>query len=310
MSKIKPIQTGDEGREVLKVQACLRDYGIPISVDGKFGPKTESILKRFQSDKGLRVTGQVDLATYKGLMQYFYYPKLSVPTFAVFVDAGHGGFHPKHGYLTPGKRWSFKNSGEFHYKGNYFEGWENRVVANEFIKLLARNEIVALPVFDPVLDNTLRDRCDKVLQYMDAGFYGPLISFHSNAISTEGRTQNDLDRVRGLGVYTTTKDNTSDEVGKIHLKSLRKQFPTAKIRLGDDGATKERNFMIMRETEKHFFTQLGLFGAILEEFDFHTSTSGAKFIMGNRRGRVNAALRTVLASKPIFDRKLEENGLW
>lgn len=46
------------------VQARLRDAGFdPGPIDGRFGPRTEAALRRFQAASGLPVTGRIDAET-------------------------------------------------------------------------------------------------------------------------------------------------------------------------------------------------------------------------------------------------------
>ncbi|MDO4921129.1 MAG: NlpC/P60 family protein [Phascolarctobacterium sp.] len=62
-------QRGDDGQEVLAIQKRLVELSYNIgTIDGEFGPATESAVKRFQADTGLEVDGVVGEATYKALM--------------------------------------------------------------------------------------------------------------------------------------------------------------------------------------------------------------------------------------------------
>lgn len=61
---------GDKGQRVVQVQCMLskRGYGVGgAGVDGEFGADTESAVRRFQSDKGLDVDGEVGPNTWAGL---------------------------------------------------------------------------------------------------------------------------------------------------------------------------------------------------------------------------------------------------
>lgn len=61
-------QRGDSGPIVEDIQRFLRDrWGYVVSVDGQFGPGTESVVKEFQTARGLPATGRVDIATYEEL---------------------------------------------------------------------------------------------------------------------------------------------------------------------------------------------------------------------------------------------------
>ena len=61
------VRRGSHGVHVSRVQSRLRDRGWKISVDGTFGPATESTVKAFQAEKGLAVDGIVGPATWAAL---------------------------------------------------------------------------------------------------------------------------------------------------------------------------------------------------------------------------------------------------
>ena len=48
---------------VERLQQALNKNGASLKVDGKWGPSTESALKSFQKDHGLKVTGRMDKET-------------------------------------------------------------------------------------------------------------------------------------------------------------------------------------------------------------------------------------------------------
>lgn len=58
------------GSDVVLVQKILKNMGYNISVDGKFGPKTESTVKQFQKEHGLEVDGIVGPKTWCMLEKY------------------------------------------------------------------------------------------------------------------------------------------------------------------------------------------------------------------------------------------------
>jgi hypothetical protein len=61
---------GITGNEVKAVQTALTKQGYTLSADGKFGPKTEEAIKRFQATKSLPVTGIVDDTTMSLILSY------------------------------------------------------------------------------------------------------------------------------------------------------------------------------------------------------------------------------------------------
>ncbi len=64
----KDIQLGDRGAAAKRVQEHLTLNGHPVVIDSDFGPATEKSLRKFQSSKGLAVTGVADRATHEALV--------------------------------------------------------------------------------------------------------------------------------------------------------------------------------------------------------------------------------------------------
>ncbi|MEM9905433.1 MAG: peptidoglycan-binding protein [Cyanobacteria bacterium P01_D01_bin.44] len=54
---------GDTGADVRALQRALRDYGLPVTVDGEYGSGTASAVQTYQSTRDLRVTGVADQDT-------------------------------------------------------------------------------------------------------------------------------------------------------------------------------------------------------------------------------------------------------
>ena len=63
------INPGDKGDLILWAQEHLSTAGYPTDVDGAFGGKTEAAVRSFQQAKGLPVTGRVDTATWRKLLE-------------------------------------------------------------------------------------------------------------------------------------------------------------------------------------------------------------------------------------------------
>ncbi len=63
----KSYQRGDKGRKVRAIQEWLSLQGQNVSIDGAFGPATESAVRKFQEGKGIVVTGVVDISTFAAL---------------------------------------------------------------------------------------------------------------------------------------------------------------------------------------------------------------------------------------------------
>lgn len=60
-------QRGSTGDAVRQVQQRLKDRGWKVTVDGDFGAKTESAVRKYQSEKGLAVDGVVGPDTWNSL---------------------------------------------------------------------------------------------------------------------------------------------------------------------------------------------------------------------------------------------------
>jgi len=67
---VQILKLGASGSDVVKLQKRLLELGLnPGSADGKFGPKTETALKQFQSNQGFLadgVAGPETLAAFPG----------------------------------------------------------------------------------------------------------------------------------------------------------------------------------------------------------------------------------------------------
>ncbi|MEJ6950568.1 peptidoglycan DD-metalloendopeptidase family protein [Natronospora cellulosivora (SeqCode)] len=64
-----PLQNGDRGEDVFKIQEYLNQMGYDITIDGIFGYETENIIKDFQSNKGLTVDGIVGKKTVEAIKE-------------------------------------------------------------------------------------------------------------------------------------------------------------------------------------------------------------------------------------------------
>ena len=206
--------------------------------------------------------------------------------FFVAVDAGHGGRHPKtQEYVTEGKQFYHPNR-IYHEGGHYYEGVENRIVANLFMDLLKANGIEYLQTHHDWRDDAgdLQRRAILVNKKLDMGYTGYLQSFHSDA--------SDNQDARGYTIYTTEGQTYSDTIASKHFEHIQKACPnlvaTWKWRTEtrpDGDVDKEKNFYIIRETKCPAF---------LEEFGFHTSLLDTDIIVSHRRQRAEAALQTAL----------------
>lgn len=296
------LRKGDRGSAVRTLQNHLRKVlNRTISVDGDFGPATERAVRLFQSLYDLHVDGIAGSQTQAKLKQV--YEALFMNNsgllhfterrFVVFVDAGHGGINDQGTYVTPGKR--ARHAGvELHEDGHYYEGYENRIVAEAFIEACTEAGIQCVRTYHPWRDTPLSDRSDLVRGWLRRGYYGYLHSFHSNAISSRN-TPDKLEATRGFMVFNTLGDNFSDEIATQHFTHVREETNNAwtyRTQTSRDGDVDyEVNFQILRETD---LSEFPFFGSILDEWGFHTSRTDTLYITNaqNRKRRVAACIRT------------------
>lgn len=65
----KPIlRRGSKGQAVEELQALLRDAGHPLTLDGDFGPATDTAVRRYQAANGLVADGIVGANTWRSLL--------------------------------------------------------------------------------------------------------------------------------------------------------------------------------------------------------------------------------------------------
>jgi N-acetylmuramoyl-L-alanine amidase len=115
-------------------------------------------------------------------------------------------------------------------------------------------------------------------------------SFHSNAIA-ETNSPAKLESTDGFMVFTTKGNTLSDEIATQHFKHVQANVLDWNLRTeridGDNDF--EANFQVIRETDLKEFNK---FGAILDEWGFHTSGKDCEKIMSTRTQRVKACLET------------------
>ncbi len=293
------MKKGDKGNKVKNLQKKLNKImSFSIVVDGHFGQDTHLIVLRFQEQNNLTMDGIVGRVTmsainnqYLQMMESSNLMTFGKNRFVVFVDSGHGGIDDSGRYTTSGKR-AYHDGVELHDNGNYYEGFENRIVAEQFIQELTSEGIQSIRLYHPYLDTSLSVRTRLVNDYLNRGYFGYLISFHSNAISSSN-SPTKLENTTGFCVYTTKGDTLSDKIAEIHFKNVFDNFSDWNLRTQkatDSDSDFEANFQVLRQTDTE--QNSGRFGAILEEFGFHTSKQDTEFIIANRDKRVKCAVLT------------------
>lgn len=297
---------GSTGHQVKELQRKLNKIlGTSAAVDGDFGPGTDKLVKQFQKKYNLKVDGIVGNYTWKNIELQYNSKESNLMTFkkerfVVFVDAGHGGCDNSGRYTTAGKQ-AFHPGLQLHQGGKYYEGYENRIVAEMFIEECTNMGIQTVRTYHPYKDTSLKQRCDIVKDWLDRGYYGYLHSFHSNAIASSNSPAKMLGTI-GFCVYTTTGQNLSDKIADEHMQNVQLKVGDWKYRYQDKDdmdSDYEANFYILRNTDLVYYAK---FGAILEEFGFHTSAVDCEFIIEHRQHRAEAALMTALWTKEMMSK--------
>lgn len=298
-------KTGQDVKDMqFKLKAVLNRS---LSVDGDYGRNTRQAVADFQKLYNLSVSGLADISTLttldvayntlfkknSGLLNF------GSNRFIVFVDAGHGGIDDKGLYTTPGKRAHHKDA-ELHERGHYYEGYENRIIAESFIEALTANGIMYERLYHPFKDTSLSDRTELTRAWLRRGYYGYMHSMHSNAIS-EVNSPAKLESTTGYCVYTGLGNTFSDEIATQQWNHVKELLPDWNLRteLSDGDVDHEANFQMLRQTD---LVEFDRFGAILDEWGFHTSAKDCKFIINSRKERVQACLNTALWVKSKLDK--------
>lgn len=303
------MKKGNKGLRVKNLQKKLNKImSVSLVIDGHFGQDTHLIVLKFQEVNNLvqdGIAGPVTMSLinnqYLQIVESSNLLTLGKKRFVVFVDAGHGGIADSGRYDTPGKR-AHHEGVELHDNGNYYEGFENRIIAEQFIEELTSEGIQTIRTYHPYIDTSLSSRTKLINAYLNRGYYGFLISFHSNAISSSNSKEK-LENTTGFCVFSTRGETFSDQIAEIHFKNVFNEFTDWKLRTQkaeDSDSDFEANFKILRDTDikanngSNQSKKDERFGAILEEFGFHTSKKDCLFIIANRDKRVKAAVKTAM----------------
>lgn len=294
--------------------------GVKMSVDGGYGPITKSYVRMFQERVGLTADGIIGRLTAQKINEsYNMIGKAKLgplpfdeERFVVFVDAGHGSFDKNGKPVTKGKRARHKGT-TIHIGPNYYEGFENRLIAERFIYECSKIGIMCIRTYHPFKDTPLSERSEIVRSWLDRGYYGYLHSFHSNAISVSKNTPEKLENTIGFCVFTTLENNFSDQIATQHFQNAKNVIGADNWRFlkqdyRDNDEDYEANFQILRETNLKKFK---FFGSILEEWGFHTSKKDTLFITKpeNRVKRVQTALLTASWVNEELDKMKRETKI-
>lgn len=303
------IKKETSGADVKTLQILLNQYYLGESaclITGIADGTTMFLLNKFQQERGLVVDGICGPRTWEILLA----ATEKLPKFMVSIHGGHGGYNPytKNYDTLPstGKRYHHKGLSvidNHSTDGWFYEGIENRLIANSVADRLRRVGVFVLVTHHPYLCDygKLSMHATQTKPYIEAGFTGYTHAFHSNAIGDTDYQK--MESTVGGYVFTTEGLTLSDTVSAIHLQHWVKEFGDW-VRLKGKGkvtesSDMEANFQVIRDVEK-----LGgkKFGAILEEFGFFTSAKDVVFITNpeTRAKRVECAVQTALAVKQLL----------
>lgn len=318
------LKLGSKGKDVENLQIALTHFSLganPLLIDGDFGKGTQSALLDFQQKSGLVADGVYGNNSHAALTAFV----KNNGNFTISIHAGHGGLRKDGTYATlpsTGKRYKHK-SVELHTKdGWFYEGFENRIAANEAAKQLRAAGIFTLVTHDEIECDygKLSIHKQKTAPYIEAGYRGFTHAFHSNACSDKiedkngklirYRTQAEMDNIIGCFVFTTKGNTLSDKFAAIHLRKLQQKFGSW-IRLRDNAeiATEksdaESNFKVIADIEaaaKDYDNPY--FGATLQEHGFMTSIYDCQKIINPqvRQMRVAAFVEAVLEARTMVMR--------
>lgn len=307
------LKRGDKGKEVKLLQLYLsKALHRTIKRDGDFGAYTEKCVIDFQKLHDLMPDGIVGARTYSKLVSTYKIVKehyrdnlmFGKKRFVVFVDAGHGGVDDSGRYTTGNSKYADHEGLELHDGMRYLEGVQNREVAEAFIEECAKIGIMCIRTYHPYEDTALKDRTKLIKGYLRRGYCGYLQSFHSNAISSS-YSKEKKDKTIGFAIFTTRGNNLSDKIAAEHWKNVKQLTPNWKhlkqaYRDGDNDY--EANFQILRDTDLDEFDDL--FGAMLEEWGFHTSRTDVQFIRNSVDVRVKSNVLTATYVRDLMKNEL------
>ena len=310
------LKKGSSGPQVRMLQMLLTHSTLgrnALLVDGQFGNQTHQALIAFQEKSGLVPDGIY------GRMSASKLVPLTDERFMFSVHAGHGGWingeyatHP-----STGKRY-FHEGQQFHKGGWFYEGIENRIIADAVAEGLRKLGVFVLVTHtDYCDDGYLGQHYVKTLPYIQAGYKGYTHAFHSNAAPTKvkdkagkvirRRTQAELDQIQGGFVFTTTGSTFSDKIAPIELRQWQPRFGKwVRLRgsssVPNESSDAEANFKVLRDIEEAAKNVNSFFGAILSEFGFMTSLPDCLFITSPkvRAMRIQAAIDTALEVRRMF----------
>ncbi len=208
--------------------------------------------------------------------------------FTVLIGAGHGGYcNENKKYISaPSKMYKHSNI-TAHENGYFYEGHENRIIANMLKSQLTTYGFNNVFLHDPVNDTEPSKRGKTAAEYIKNGFYGVAIDLHSNAIDTNNTYQK-LEQTQGGIIFTLNNYGYSNEAAKKYIQLLKNKFGSW---AWDN--PKYANFSFLKNAD------LGTpdIIAVLEEYGFFTSSVDTEHIINTRQQRVDNLLQFISECK-------------
>jgi len=180
------------------------------------------------------------------------------PKWIFLLDPGHGGMINGK-YVTAGKRSPIFPDGSCLY-----EGVNNRDNVKRILAQAHKIGLQAIDIVNSESDITLGERVRRANLHGRKAVY---ISIHSDAAGDGVKWH----PAKGITVFTSIGQTTSDKFADIVFKKLRSHLPTMNMRECnvDGDHDKEADFFVLKHT---------IMPAILLELGFHTNQAEATYI--------------------------------
>ncbi len=186
------------------------------------------------------------------------------------LDAGHGGITSDGRYTTaPAKMYAFDDGLTF------YEGVNNRAIADELIILMNQAGFDYERVYDQVLDTPLKERVEKANTLHAKGRRCIYVSIHSDAMPDTAHGKGS-----GFSIYTSKGNTRSDVIAKIFCDTYGDYLKEFKFRkdLSDGDADMEEDFYVLRKTNCPAILIENLFFDNRKEAEYLTSNAGRQKI--------------------------------
>lgn len=317
---METIKLGSQSTSVEDLRVALNHINLGsnyLPIVKTFDNNLLEAVKQYQITNGLVPDGIVGAKTWESIKH-----KTS-DKFIISIHGGHGGIDPKtNKYTTAGKCYRHKGHKLHTEDGWFYEGVENRLIADEVAKRLRALGFFVITTHHEYNDDEgqLLKHYTATLPYIKRGYDGYTHSFHSNAAGSDDPVA--LEATQGGFVYTTIGVTISDYLAAKLLEIWRTKFGNWWVRMEDDRRRKdlnkkitissdaEANYQVIRNVEgdKNINPLKSKnYGAILEEFGFMTSLKDTKFIIDpeNREKRIQAAVELAQWYKSAYKTILE-----